>query len=141
MDWESLLNGDIEEDWIQFRDLMHGLERKYVPIRRSGGPRKAVWMTYKARRAVINKRRVFARHKDSTHPRCKEANRNAAREVRLAKFNYEKKLADNVKLDAKSFYAYVRSRGNSRAGVGVLSRDDGGRVESPEEVAEEFNRA
>ena len=36
MDWGSLLNGDIEEDWIRFRDLMHGLERKYVPIRRSG---------------------------------------------------------------------------------------------------------
>ena len=96
-------------------------------------------MTYKARRAVINKRRIFARHKDSAHPRCKEANRNAAKEVRSAKFNYEKKLADNVKLDAKSFYAYVRSRGNSRTGVGaLLSRDDGERVESPEELAEEF---
>ena len=104
-----------------------------------GGPRKAVWMTYKARRAVINKRRVFARHKDIAHLRCKEANRNAAREVRCAKYNYEKKLGDNVKYDAKSFYAYVRSRGNSRAGVGVLSRDDGGRVESPDGVAEEFN--
>ena len=63
----------------------------------------------------------------------------AAREVRSAKFNYEKKLADNVKFDAKSFYAYVRSRCKSRSGIGVLSRDDGELVESPEEVAEEFN--
>ena len=44
-----------------------------------------------------------------------------------------------MKYDAKSFYAYVRSRSKSRAGIGVLARDDGGRVESPEEVAEEFN--
>ena len=77
--------------------------------------------------------------KDSTHPRCREANKKAAKEIRNAKLNYEKKLAENVKFDAKSFYAYVRSKSKSRSGIGVLSRDDGGRVESPEDVAEEFN--
>ena len=56
------------------------------------------------------------------------------------KYNYEKKLVDNVKFDAKSFYAYVRSRSNSKKGIGVLSRDDGVRVEFPEEVAEEFDK-
>ena len=66
-------------------------------------------------------------------------NRRQRVNERRAKYNYEKKLADNAKFDAKSFYAYVRSRSNSRAGIGVLSRDDGERVESPEEVAEEFN--
>ena len=99
-----------------------------------------MWMTYGARRAVINKRKVYAKHKDSAHPRCVEANKRAAREVRRAKLNYEKKLADNLKYDAKSFYAYVRSRSKSRSGIGVLGRDDGVRVESPEEVAEEFKR-
>ena len=97
-------------------------------------------MTYRARRAVINKRKVFAKHKNSEHPRCVEANRKAAKEVRSAKLSYEKKLADNVKYDAKSFYAYMRSKCKSRSGIGVLSRDDGGRAESPEEVAEEFNK-
>ena len=96
-------------------------------------------MTYRARRAVINKRKVFARHRDSAHLRCVEANKKAAREVRSAKLNYEKKLADNVKFDAKSFYVYVRSKCKSRSGIGVLSRDDGEHVESPEDVAEEFN--
>ena len=43
----------------------------------------------------------------------------------------------NVKFDAKSFYAYVRSKSNSKSGIGVLSRDD---VELPEEVAKEFNK-
>ena len=55
------------------------------------------------------------------------------------KLNYEKKLAENVKYDAKSFYAYVRSRSKSRSGIGVITREDGGPVETPEEVAEEFN--
>ena len=135
----QFLNGDVDEDWICFRDFMRDLERRYVPVRKSVGPKKAVWMTYRARRAVINKRKVFARHRDSAHPRCVEANKKAVREVRSAKLSYEKKLADNVKFDAKSFYAYVRSKCKSRSGIGVLSRDDGERVESPEDVAEEFN--
>ena len=139
VDWESLLNGDIKKDWIRFRDLMRDLEKKYVPVKKSKGPRKAVWMTYKARIAVMNKRKVFARHKDGAHPSCREVNKKAAREVRSAELNYEKKLAENVKFDAKFFNAYVRSKSKSRSGVGVLSRDDGGHVESPEDVAEEFN--
>ena len=83
----------------------------------------------------MNKRKVFAKHKDSGHPRCVEANKRASREVRSAKLNYEKKLAENVKYDAKSFYAYVRSRSRSRCGIGVITREDGGRVENPEGVA------
>ena len=98
-----------------------------------------MWMMYKARKAVMNKRKVFAKHKDSGHPRCVEANKRASREVRSAKLNYEKKLAENVKYDAKSFYAYVGSRSKSRCGIGVMTREDGRRVETPEEVVEKFN--
>ena len=96
VDWMSLLGGDIEEDWIRFKDTMHDLERKYVPVKKGGGYKKAVWMTFRAKRAVINKRKVFARHKDSDHPSCREANKKAAREIRSAKLNYEKKLAENL---------------------------------------------
>ena len=77
---------------------------------------------------MINKRKVFARYKDGEHPRCREANRKAAREVGSARYSYEKWLVDNVKFghfDAKSFYANVRSKSASRSGIGVLSRDDG----------------
>ena len=61
VDWGSLLKGSIEEDWISFRDFMRDLERRYVPVRRRGGPKKPMWMTYGARRAVINKRK-FSRN-------------------------------------------------------------------------------
>ena len=133
------MNGDVEEDWIRFRDLLRDLARKFVPVRKNRGPRKAVWMTYKARKAVMNERKVFAKHKDSGHPRCVEANKRASREVMSAKLNYEKKLAENVKYDAKPFYAYVRSRSKTRSGIGVITREGGERVETHEEVAEEFN--
>ena len=42
---------------------MRDLEKRFVPVMMSGGPKKAVWMTYiyRARRAVIDKKKVFAR--------------------------------------------------------------------------------
>ena len=40
MDWGNLLKGNVEEDWICFRDFMCSLKRRYVPVRRSGGSRK-----------------------------------------------------------------------------------------------------
>ena len=37
VDWVSLLSGDIEQDWVCFRNFMRDLERMYVPVRRRGG--------------------------------------------------------------------------------------------------------
>ena len=36
-------------------------------------------MTYRAKRAVINKGKVFTRHKDGTHPSCRETNKGSKR--------------------------------------------------------------
>ena len=40
VNWVSFLNGDIEQDWLCFRNFMRDLERRYVPIRRRGVSRK-----------------------------------------------------------------------------------------------------
>ena len=44
----------------------------------------------------------------------KEALNAATNEVRKSKLNFELKLAQNIKSDSKSFYAYVRSKQNVR---------------------------
>ena len=49
------------------------------------------------------KHRVFRKYKDKNHPACMTASRNASREVKKAKINFEKKLAENIKKDCKSF--------------------------------------
>ena len=42
----------------------------------------------------------------------KEALNAATNEVRKSKRNFEHKLAQNIKSDSESFYAYVRSKQN-----------------------------
>ena len=48
--------------------------------------------------------------KDTDYDAYKEALNAATNEVRKSKRNFEHKLAQNIKSDSKSFYAYVRKK-------------------------------
>ena len=63
--------------------------------------------------------------KDKDYEVYKEALNAATNEVRKAKRNFEHKLAQNIKSDSKSFYAYVRSKQNVRDKVGPLEDNAG----------------
>jgi len=104
---------------------------------------KKLWLSYKAIKCVQNKHRVFKKYKDSNHPACKRASNKAitSNEVRRAKYNYEKKLAENTKKDSKSFFAYVRGRSNSVRKLGPLVNSNGEVVDSSEGMSELFNES
>ena len=55
----------------------------------------------------------------------KEAQNAATNEVRKSERNFELKLAQNIKSDSKSFYAYVRSKQIVRDKVGQLEDNAG----------------
>ena len=56
--------------------------------------------------------------KDEDYANYKEARNIATAEIRKSKRTFEQKLAGNIKIDSKSFYAYVRSKQNVRDKVG-----------------------
>ena len=66
---------------------------------------KPIWMTNKALRSVEKKSKVYKKCKDKDHPAVKQANRTTVKEIKKAKRNFEKKLAQNIKQDSKSFLA------------------------------------
>ena len=63
----------------------------------------------------------------------------ATKEVRKSKRNFENKLAQNIKSDSKSFYAYVRSKQNVRDKVGPLEDNAGNIITEGVLMAEELN--
>ena len=69
----------------------------------------------------------------------KEALNAATNEVRKSKRMCEHKLAQNIKSDSKSFYAYVRSRQNVRDKVGPLENNAGNIITQGFLMAEELN--
>ena len=70
--------------------------------------------------------RVYKRTgKDQDFEVYKEALSAATNEVRKSKRSFELKLAQNIKPDSKSFYAYVTSKQNVRDKVGTLEDNAG----------------
>ena len=76
--------------------------------------------------------------KDTDYDDYKEALNAATNEVRKAKRNCEHKLAQNIKSDSKSFYAYVRSKQNVRDKVGPLEDNAGNIITQGFLMAEEL---
>ena len=105
------------------------------------GVEKARRCGYKALKYVKSKHKAFRRYKDSHHPACVRASRLACREVKKAKLNFEKKLAENIKKDSKSFFACVRGRSQATRKLGPLSDSRGNLVETSEGMSELFNEA
>jgi len=68
-------------------------------------------------------------------------NRRRDKELKKAKFNFEKKLADNIKNDSKSFYAYVRGGSRATKKVGPIVNSQGEFVDSNEGMCELLNQA
>ena len=59
-------------------------------------------------------------YKSNDRPAYRIAAKNADIELRRAKLNFEKKLAQNIKKDTKSFYAYVGNKSKSKMKVGPI---------------------
>ena len=49
-------------------------------------------------------------------------------------------MAQNIKGDSKSFFAYARSKAKSTVRAGILLNNDGVKTDSVDDVAEEFNK-
>ena len=77
--------------------------------------------------------------KDKEYGVYKEALNEATNEVRKPKRNVEHKLAQNIKSDSNSFYAYVRSKQNVRDKVGPLEDNAGNIITHEFFMVEELN--
>ena len=111
-----LVQGNVDDSCIAYRGLLSNLEAQYDPVKKCGKyHKKAPWMTYKAVKLVKRKRKVFRKYKNACHPAYIKASREAAAEIRRSKCNVEKKLANNIDTDRKSFYAYMFEVGRKHA--------------------------
>ena len=69
----------------------------------------------------------------------KEALNAATNEVRKSKRNFEHKLAQHIKSDSKSFYAYVLSKQNVRDKIGPLEDNVGNIITQGYLMTEDLN--
>ena len=142
IDWEKLLEGNTQNSWNVFKDLVLSMEEKYVPrkhVTNSNKNRKPIWLTHRAKKLVNRKRIVYAKYRDKEHPAVKTANAKASNEVKKSRKRFEKLLAGSIKRDTKSFYAYVRSKNKSKVTIDQLSKPTGELTKDESEVVAQFN--
>ena len=142
IDWDLLISDDMDNSWEAFKQLLLDLEAKFIPeknIVNNSRLKKPIWMTHKALRCVKNKTKVFRKYKDRHHPAVMKANKSAHKELRLAKRNFERRLADNIKHDAKSFFAYARSKAKVKVQIRSVTGTDGTPLDSEKDITESFN--
>jgi len=143
INWDEFMCGEMIPCWDRFKKLLLELEQKYIPLKktpRRNHSNKPIWMTNKALKSIERKSKVFRKYKRHDHPAVKAANSTAVRELKRAKHNFEKKLAQNIKQDSKSFFAYVRSKAKSKTQAGALLSERNDMLNSDKDIAERFNQ-
>ena len=150
VNWETVLeNEDANNSWNIFANKLKEAMDSNVPkskpkLETNNKPRKPLWMSKDAMTKVKKKYHAWKRYtgtrqyQDYQHY-CRARN-EATKEVRKAKKGYEKKLAEDIKNDPKSFWKYVRSKTKVKQGVNDLTRDDGTTAHTNEEKADVLNK-
>ena len=137
IDWDSFMSGAVNDNWLKFKDLLHSLIDEYIPLKinsKKQSLQKPIWMTHKALKLIRKKRKTFTKFKDAHHPAVKSACKAAKSEIRKARKSFERKLAQNIKHDLKSFYAYARSKSKCKVHIGPLTNGDGNMISSASDI-------
>jgi len=100
------------------------------------------WMKGHIVRMIKTKNRLWKRFKErpsyENQRNYNEIRNKVTFEIRHAKSNFELKLAENIKEDPKSFYAYARSKSKAKVGIGPL-KINGKLIEDDLEMAKILN--
>jgi len=139
IDWSHLFSNLPVEDCSKvFKGKLQDLEAKYVPKKTvNSGKSKPIWMTYRAVKAVKCHHKIFrSQYKDPEHPACKKADK---KESVATKQLFELKLAQKIKTDKKSFFAYVKSKTKTKVKVGPLTDTQGHKTGDSSRMVEIFN--
>ena len=114
-----------------------------VPIKKQRKLSKKKHLSKEAFRKIRYKQNMWRVYKhtgkDNDYEVYKEALNAATNEVRKSKRNFEHKLAQTIKSDSKSLYAYVRSKQNVRYKVGPLEDNAGNIKTQGFLIADELN--
>ena len=107
----KMKNKTAKECWNILRSELDSAVDRYVPLKKQGKRSKKKHLSKEAFRKIRHKQNMWRVYEhsgmDKDYEVYKEALNAATNEVRKSKRNVEYKLAQNIKSDSKSFYAYV----------------------------------
>ena len=108
---------------------------------------RPLWIKNNVMRLIMKKRRVWRWYSTSGYTRkdheeylaYKNVQDQVKKAVRLAKRNFERKLAKDSKRNPKAFYGYIKKKTGNRETVGPLKDISGNLVSDDRLMAEQLN--
>ena len=139
INWDQKFSSqDVNQMWCIFCNILNEIIQKCVPVIKKRKYKYPQWMTKEAKKLRNFKSKLWPRYRKSREyndlVEYKRVANRATSEYKKAKLSFEKKLAQNIKSDPKSFYAYARSKSKVRDTVGPLKDSSGAIVDNSEEM-------
>ncbi|KAJ8026661.1 hypothetical protein HOLleu_31563 [Holothuria leucospilota] len=125
MDWVARLSHlGPAEAWSVFRNIVTDTTKLCIPLKKAVVKNRPIWMSREVLRAARKKRKCWRRYRVSKNSDdfavYKKQELLVKNLVIDTKAKFEKQLAKEVKVNPKSFQAYVRSKQKVKEGVGPL---------------------
>ena len=117
--WDDLVYcKDVNTIWNKLKSDLLIIRDKFIGKTRKQKAR-CKWVTKDVQKLRKAKKKAWDKYQksnknNSLYDEYKEKLRQSVKENKRAKLEFEKKLADNIKTDCKSFYSYISSKSRSK---------------------------
>jgi len=144
VDWDKKCEGcGVDSMWNCFKDFLIEKRNIYVPQQTVSEKKYPCWMNFRIKKMIGIRNKAWKKlKKEPTYVKdieYKTLRNSTTAAVRKAKKDYEYKLAEKIKVDSKSFYAYVRSRSQTKTKVGPLKSASGRLINDNQGMVEILN--
>ena len=147
IDWDEIFsNKDANEMFNIFVDTSTDIiDRNVRKVKCGMSKPKPKWLTNEVKIQIDIKDKAWKRLKARRTPLRAEKYRQERNKtkimVQLAKKVFDKKLCEDIKINPKHFWSYIRSKTRLKEKVCNLKKSDGTLTKTDEETANEFNKA
>ena len=138
--WDNeFSNKNMNEMWHIFLKKMTRYRDEYIPVQRVAHKKSLMWMNKTINREIKKRNKVWSRYVKNVDfgklTFYTKIRNKVNKLIRKNKIVVEEDLATKIKDDPKAFYAYVRSKGNTKATVGPLCDENGVITDDPLDIA------
>lgn len=145
IDWNNLFSeNDAEFNWTIIKEKLKNIEHKYIPTKLKRNNNNPNWFNREIKDLIHSRDRAHkANTRDPTEinkENYQNLKRQVKRNIKVAKRNFEKSIADNSKRDPKRFYSYVSRKKSVKETIGPIENSNGEKVTNAKEIASVLNK-
>ena len=137
---------NVEVSYKYFTEQIETVVTNQIPLRsQSNKNNKKKWMTKNCLLSIQKKRKAWNNYihlkSQRNYVAYRRIRNQCTKVIRRARVKFERKIVDNMKVDTKSFWAYIKDQTKSKTGIYDLKNKEGVQITSESDKATLLNDA